>query len=100
MRRWGMPILVIAIMAGTALALMLLPVKAEEEDCGKSAIAIMTGAKVHHEELKEKCHEEARKEMVFSAIPGTAALVAAVVSVALLRGEPASEAAAEEGGEH
>jgi hypothetical protein len=95
MDRWGMPLLVVGVMFLAALALVLLPVKAEEEDCHASALGIMMGAKVP-EELKEKCHEEASKEMVIGALPFTGGVVTGIASLALLRSAAREEGEAEE----
>ncbi len=85
MDRWGMPLLVVGVFFLAALVLVLLPVKAEEEDCHASSLGIVRGAKVP-EELKEKCHEEANKEMVTAALPFAGGVITSIASISILRG--------------
>jgi hypothetical protein len=86
-RRWGVPVLLVGVLLAAAIVVVLLPVKAEDHECGKSSLAIVRGAEVP-EELSEECHKEARIEMLVASFPAGAAVVAGVLSVALLRGAP------------
>lgn len=95
MERRGVPLLVVGVFFLAALVLALLPVKAEEEDCHASSLGIMRGAKVP-EELKEKCHEEASKEMVVAALPFAGGVIGGIASIAILRGARPDEDEEEE----
>ncbi len=86
MRRWGMPLLVIAAFFGVAFMLAQLPTEADKEHCHASALEIVTGKELHvPEELAHKCHEEARKEMMVAALPAAGGLISTVVTIALVR---------------
>ena len=84
MPRWAMPVTVLVALFGVAVGLTLLPTKADKEECHKSSIEIVTGAEVP-EELKDKCEEEAKKEMLVAVIPASAGLVALVTTVTQLK---------------
>ena len=82
--RWGIPLAVVTVLLAAGVWVAVLPVKADHHDCGASSIAIVTGADVP-EEFSHECHKTARTDMIVASLPTGAGIIAAVLSVVILR---------------
>ncbi len=102
MGRW-IPAIVKTVFFAVALGIALLPVHTkEDESCHASALSIVRGKHVP-EEIKDECHEEARKEMWIAALPFSAGVLALFLTGPVMKpdrvraGTPAEEDVRSEG---